>query len=429
MRRTSAGYPPAGRSGFRREGLRPGRASLPGVTALLSILLCAGVGPGPATAEVPPELSEAARLLEERELEPAVALLREFVESRPSDTRARLMLGSALAMVPLRGEAIDVLLQALEMSPDDGDAHHSAGMAFARLGEGDAAEQAFRRAVLLDPDHGEAHLHLALVLAGRAELGAASRHMTRAIEIETDGERLARLHFLNGKLLIERGRIESAAAALETAARIGPGRGEVHLALGQVRRGMLEDEQAYREFLKAVQLSPEDPLAHYHVGLEVQRRGEPARAVEHFLRADRLRPGDQSILYNLTRALHQAGRPAEARRYRRELAELIRLGDQARENELATARLHGEAVRLQQAGDHRAALEKYRAVLEVEPLNPTARHNLALVLCALGRWSEGIAELREILREHPDNLEVTRALAAVLDQARRAGAVAAGPVP
>ena len=55
----------------------------------------------------------------------------------------------------------------------------------------------------------------------------------------------------------------------------------------------------------------------------------------------------------------------------------------------------------------------------MEPLNGIVRRNMALVLCRLDRWDEGIEELRDILRHDPDDAE-TSALTIALDQARAA---------
>ena len=55
----------------------------------------------------------------------------------------------------------------------------------------------------------------------------------------------------------------------------------------------------------------------------------------------------------------------------------------------------------------------------LEPLNTVARRNLALVLCRLGRWHEGIEELEAILRSDPDDVETARTLVIVEDEVRR----------
>jgi predicted Zn-dependent protease len=64
----------------------------------------------------------------------------------------------------------------------------------------------------------------------------------------------------------------------------------------------------------------------------------------------------------------------------------------------------------------RAAAEKYRAALDLDPLNSGFRRNLALVLCRLGLWKEGVAELREVLRLDPNDADATKALYIALEK-------------
>ena len=372
-------------------------------------------------ADPRPRLAEAASRIQRGVPHQAIPLLEAAVQNRPHDAEAHLMLGTALSMIPRRNEAVQALLRALELRPDHAQSYAAAGMAFARMGERDAAFQVFERAVFLNPFLKDAHLNLALILAAKEEFQRAEEHMAQAISLEEDSGKRARLHFLNGKLYTERNRLEEAAREFERSIALDPGTGETYLALGVTRKKLLLEDEAYPMLQKSVELAPEDPTARYHLALELQRRGGLQAAVDHLFKAHELRPDDQSIVYNLTRALYKAGRRSESALYREKLARMIEAADKARENELDTARLHGDAVRLEQAGHYAAALDKYREVLRFEPLNGVARRNLALVLCRLDRWNEGMEELRAILREDPDDVETARALTIVWDQARLAG--------
>jgi tetratricopeptide (TPR) repeat protein len=82
--------------------------------------------------------------------------------------------------------------------------------------------------------------------------------------------------------------------------------------------------------------------------------------------------------------------------------------------------LNNDGVELEKSGKLSAALEKYRSALELDPLHGGYRRNLALGLCRLGQWEQGIAELREVLRQNPNDEETTRALYIALEQAAKA---------
>ncbi len=244
--------------------------------------------------------------------------------------------------------------------------------------------------------------------------------MQKALALESDAGKLARLHYLGGQLATERNQVAEAARAFALSLELDPSQGETHLALGLALKRLLREDEAYLALRTAVDLMPGDPTACYQLGLELYRRGEPQAAADQLRRAHELRPGDRSILYNLTRALHRSGRRSEFLSYREKLAGMQLASARAREAELATARLHAEAVELEEAGNYSEALARYREVLEVEPFHAVARRNLALALCRLGRWDEGIRELRDLVRENPDNTEARRSLAIVLDQAEAA---------
>ena len=385
---------------------------------LIALWALAGAIPGiAAEIDSDPRLSEAAQLIRQGEVSDAIELLKAVVASRPHDAEALLTLGSALSLVSRRNEAIEVLLRAIELSPEQARVHASAGAAFARLGEQDAALQVLQRAVALDAELGDAHLNIALILAAREQFERSAEHMTKALNLESDRGKLARLHFLTGKLHVERDDLERARGEFTRAIELDPTVGTAFLALGVTHKKLLMEDQALPMFRRAVELAPGDPAAHYQLGLELHRSGDADQAAEHLLRAHELEPDDRSIVYNLTRSLHKAGRRTDARRYREILDRMIESDDRARENELEAARLHGQAVRMEGAGNYAGALGVYREVLGFDPLNAVARRNLALVLCRLGRCNEGVEELDSILRINPDDAETARVRVIVMDRA------------
>ncbi|MCI0422648.1 MAG: tetratricopeptide repeat protein, partial [Acidobacteria bacterium] len=73
-------------------------------------------------------------------------------------------------------------------------------------------------------------------------------------------------------------------------------------------------------------------------------------------------------------------------------------------------------VELEKSGNLVAALEKYQAALDLDPFHSGFRSNLALCLCRAGQWGRGISELREILRQNPNDEATTKALYIALEQ-------------
>jgi tetratricopeptide (TPR) repeat protein len=130
-----------------------------------------------------------------------------------------------------------------------------------------------------------------------------------------------------------------------------------------------------------------------------------------------LQPDDRAVLYSLSRALRNNGQTEEAKAVEGKLLGILRSSDKLRENSLEATRLNNEGVELEKSGNLSAALEKYTAALELDPLHGGYRRNLALGLCRLGQWDQGIAELREVLRQNPDDEVTTKALYIAMEQA------------
>ncbi len=393
-----------------------GRAAV-GWFVVASVLL-AGLHAQSPSSDWDARRSEATSRLQRGDRAGAIEILSDLVRSRPDDADTQLALGLALSQVLRRSEAIEALLRAIELRPGHARSLLAAGSGFANLGEQDAALSAFQRAADLEPDLGPAHLSIAIILASKEEFDQALEHMAVAIRLEKDPNRQAHLLFLNAKLHAERERLLEAEADLQRSVELNAENGEALLALGLVRTRLLREDEALPLFERAVQIIPENPQARYQLALAKRRDGDLGSAVEHLQAAHEMRPNEQSILYNLMRVLHMAGRTEDASRQRQKLQRMIATLDNARENELATAKLHEVGLQMQEGGDLVGAVDKFRTVLEFEPFNNNARRDLGLVLCRLDRCDEGVAELEAILRDDPDDVTTQRALAMALDQSQ-----------
>ncbi len=366
------------------------------------------------------DLEAAKKLIAQGSSRQAIALLRNLVDRKPGDADARLLLGAALAMAGMRSEAVSELLEAVRLRPDFAPAYNTLGMALSRFAELEAARQAFEKAIELDPRLVEAHVNLALVLAQSKQLDLAHDHVTRAIEIQGNTCAAAYSYYIRGKICMEQKRPEKAGADFEKAIQLRSDYGEAYLELGLSRRVLLDETGAVRAFEKAVQLMPDHPMARYCLGREYLGQGKARQAVEQLGKASRLQPDDSATLYNLNRALRANGQLEEANRVEQKILEVLRLREKIAANSMTAPMLNNEGVELEKAGKVAAALEKYRAALELDPTHPGFRLNLALALCRLGRWEQGISELKEILRLDPNNAEATRALYIAMEEAQKA---------
>jgi Flp pilus assembly protein TadD len=80
-------------------------------------------------------------------------------------------------------------------------------------------------------------------------------------------------------------------------------------------------------------------------------------------------------------------------------------------------RLNDEAAQLEKAGDPKAALDKYRQALQLDPEDVTIRVNLAIALLRLGQWKDGLSQLAESMRRRPGDPTIKAAWDDALRQA------------
>jgi Flp pilus assembly protein TadD len=125
-----------------------------------------------------------------------------------------------------------------------------------------------------------------------------------------------------------------------------------------------DDEGATRAYQRALELEPNDAVAHYDLGLALARTGKFEDAIRHLERALELEPSEGN-----RRALVSAHVD------------------------------HG--VELTKSGDDRGAIAAYRAALIVDDTNANAHRNLALALERTGDRAAAITEARRALELAP----------------------------
>lgn len=181
-------------------------------------------------------------------------------QQQRKDAGASYSLGLAFLQEDRPARALTELTKAAALDPTDPRIHNLLGWAYWRKREFSSAEQAFRKAVEIDPKFSE----------GWNNLGA---------------------------LYLDQGRFEEAIPVLETAAADvfyqTPERALTNLgwALYNVGR-TAEAEKRYRD---ALDMAGDFPLAHKHLALLLQARGDYEQSLEHLDRARAAMPNDASI--------------------------------------------------------------------------------------------------------------------------------------
>src|ERR1700720_2691489 len=383
------------------------------VVGLIGVLACSKL-----LAQGQSSLERARKLVSVGSFDKAEAMLRQTIAADPSNIDARVLLGKTLALQGVRGEAIEQLAEAVRLNPSSATAHNEFGMVLSRFVEVKAARQEFERSLELDPGLAEAHVNLSLVLAQAGELAAAGDHLDRAIELQGNHPKAAYAHCLRAKIWAAQDQTDKAMVEFQTAVHLRPNYAEAWSDLGGMRRLALDNAGAIEALRRAVALKPDDALAQYRLGQLYLHDGHALKAVEHLKQALFYTPNDRAILYNLMLALRKAGRAEDTKPIEKRLAELQQQSDRASEVGFTASDLNSEGIQLEKSGDIRAALAKYRAVLDLDPTGFGFRLNYALALCRLARWQHWGVELREVLRLDPDNADAAKALYIAVDKAK-----------
>jgi tetratricopeptide (TPR) repeat protein len=354
-------------------------------------------------------LEKAESLLSKGATAEAVVELRQIVADDPRNVDAHLLLGIALALIGERSESINQMAAAVQ---------NQYGMVLSRFIEAKAARQEFEKALELNPALAEAHVNLSLILAQAGELISAGDHLDQAIKLQGDVRAAAYTHYLRAKIWGAENQIDKSIDELEKSIQLRPEYAEAWSDLGGMRRLSLDSSGAVQALEKAVALNPHDSTAQYRLGQLYLQDGETVKALDHLKIALLGDPSDVATLYSLDRALRKAGKLEEAKPIEKQLAGQRAKSDRSSTVALAASRLNDQGIALEKSGDVRAALAKYRAALDLDPTGTGFQLNYGLALCRLGRWDDGIAELREVLRLDPDNQQAAKALYIAIDQAK-----------
>ena len=118
----------------------------------------------------------------------------------------------------------------------------------------------------------------------------------------------ARTQMARGTAALNAGRNSEARDAFAAAVAAAPDWGLARLNLGIAEQALdPESDQARSELETALQLEPNNPLTHYHLGLSYDRKGRFSDAAKQFATAAQLRPQMLDAHFQLANALRMSG--------------------------------------------------------------------------------------------------------------------------
>ncbi|CAK0744381.1 Tetratricopeptide repeat protein [Gammaproteobacteria bacterium] len=223
------------------------------------------------------------------------------------------------------------------------------GMLERRLGRGGEAFASYQKALLLEPKYADAHANLGNLFRDQSEWQKAIDCYRKAVTLRP--ENLGWWGILSDIFRIS-GKSKEADAILEESLAYPPGIPEAWVHRGNTRLAAGDPGAAVLAYRSALALRPKYSQAAHNLGVALTQAGWHREAVAEYRKIIEQSPKgseDPQILFNLAVACHRACLIGEAEIY-------------------------------------------YRAVLERNPENHTARWNLALILLLAGKLEAGFQE-------------------------------------
>jgi predicted O-linked N-acetylglucosamine transferase (SPINDLY family) len=234
------------------------------------------------------------------------------------------------------------------------------------------------------------HASVSQTVTGFEEITGPRDSWPRAVGGGPSAEELNR----RGIALAQQGRLDEAMASFQRAVEIKPDDAVAHgnWGLALTLQGKLDEAVAH--YRRALELKPDFADAYSNLGRVWMTRGQITEALACFRRALELKPDFAEAHNRLGLALQQQGKREEAAAsYHRAL-----------QSNPAFAEAHVNLANLfQEGGDLDQAIARYHQALQLKPEYVDAHANLAAALTGKGLLSEAVACCRRALGIRPDD--------------------------
>jgi tetratricopeptide (TPR) repeat protein len=177
----------------------------------------------------------------------AIAAYQQVLTRRPNDARIYESIGTAYIQQERYPEALEALQHAIQLSPRQGSAFLNLGVAFLNSGNVPEGMAALQRAAALEPRNGLIFLQLGDIYKAQGNQDDALIQYRRAVSVQ-------------------------------------PSLKEAYMALGKLYLEQ-KDVLAIVAFRELVELAPQDPDAHYYLGVALQERDRNDEATTMFQQA------------------------------------------------------------------------------------------------------------------------------------------------
>jgi tetratricopeptide (TPR) repeat protein len=189
-------------------------------------------------------------LLDHRQDELALALGKETATKFPNSYRALMLRGMAEADLGYLTDAVKSFGRAVELNPGSPEANYDLAIIQSIAGFANDALRTLQRGIKRfprDAPHYQEYASLEIQQAEGGDAGAEARAyeaLRKALSLDSS---LAKPHLLLGRLELKNNRVEQAVRELETAAKLDPHDGAIHLALSRAYARLGVPDKAAKE--------------------------------------------------------------------------------------------------------------------------------------------------------------------------------------
>jgi tetratricopeptide (TPR) repeat protein len=196
------------------------------------------------------------------------------------------LLGAALVDLERIDEAEEAFRAAVRIDPAYEEAYFNLAMLKSDTNSAEA-ESLFLKAIEIDPSYALAHRELGTLLKNIEPSVQAEYHLRRSLELDHT-EMWARIHL--GNLLWSRGDAHAAIAEFERAVALHPDASMPLWCIANVYETQELWKQAGALYERALEIEPDDSVAHMNYGRMLKRKGDKTGAETHLRTALLLDP-------------------------------------------------------------------------------------------------------------------------------------------
>ena len=289
-------------------------------------------------------------------------------------------------------EAISALKMAASDNPNDPRIYNNLGIAYELMKDYKNARSAFRKALELNP-------YNSAILNNLAELSRNEGKQSDAIELYASAiasDPMFVEPYLNvARLFLDLSEFKLAEPYVRKTIEIEPDNPEAHFMLGIISNITNRSEEAVTHFQEALRHDTEEPSILTNLGTAFRGIGDANRAIIAFEKAVEISPGHLSALNNLGLLYHETGRTDKAEEI------LTRSAEMHPENPIPLYNLAELAIAFDK---YDVALEYLKKYTTLVPLDLDTLYKTAGIARMTNRLGEVVPAMETFVREaNPDD--------------------------